>query len=227
MNRSNVKMLLLASCMACVTVLWSQPAAGEGAKPRATTRPATQPAKVNITIGKDTTYITGPLNADGTMNYVAYINAKHSKGVTPENNAAVLMLRALGPEIWPEEVRAKAFEKMGITAPPLNGDYFVTVDQYVDSLPKPPPDSTDEPDEQLDRAMQAPWSAKTLPTIAGWLEANDTPLALAVEATKRPRFYQPLISTSNPPQILDTLSGPWTDHMAVAKALTARTMMKT
>ena len=39
-------------------------------------RPSTtQPAKVNITISKDTTYITGPLNKDGTVNYVAYLNA--------------------------------------------------------------------------------------------------------------------------------------------------------
>ena len=47
--------------------------------------------KVELEIGKDTTYITGPLNEDGTVNYVAHINAQLSEGVTPD--MAVQLLR--------------------------------------------------------------------------------------------------------------------------------------
>ena len=35
-------------------------------------------------IGPDTTVITGPLNADGTVNYLAYLNEQKSKGIAPK-----------------------------------------------------------------------------------------------------------------------------------------------
>ncbi len=82
MNRAAIGLLLTA-----LAGVWGSPVRSTAAEspPRITTRQA----KVKITVGKDTTYITGPLNADGTVNYVAYINAKHSKGVTPRNNAGI------------------------------------------------------------------------------------------------------------------------------------------
>lgn len=55
--------------------------------------------KTQLEIGRETTYITGPLNDDGTVNYVAYLNARYGKGVTPENNAAVILARAIGPDL--------------------------------------------------------------------------------------------------------------------------------
>ncbi|MCK4626409.1 MAG: hypothetical protein KAV00_13910, partial [Phycisphaerae bacterium] len=59
-----------------VTMVW-------GEKPAS--QPASRPAKVKITISRKTTYILGPINADGTVNYVAAINKMCSKGVTPKN----------------------------------------------------------------------------------------------------------------------------------------------
>jgi len=49
-----------------------------------------KPGKPLITVSKETTWITEPLNADGTVNYVAAADAWLSKGVTRENNAAIL-----------------------------------------------------------------------------------------------------------------------------------------
>ncbi len=68
---------------------------GDGA---ATSRPA-------ITIGKDTTRITSPLKANGLPDYLAAINEAHSKDVTPENNAVVLLAQALGPEFFVPDAR--------------------------------------------------------------------------------------------------------------------------
>ena len=42
--------------------------------------------------------------------------------------------------------------------------------------------------------MKRPWSKKEFPVLAGWLAANEKPLALLVAASKRPRRYDPLIS---------------------------------
>jgi len=45
-------------------------------------------SRVDIVVSPQTTYITAPVNADGTVNYVAYLDARHSEGVTADNNAA-------------------------------------------------------------------------------------------------------------------------------------------
>ena len=55
-----------------------------------------------ITISKETTYITEPLRKDGYVDYVAALNERFRAGVTPENNAAVPFWKAMGPgEIFP------------------------------------------------------------------------------------------------------------------------------
>ena len=51
-----------------------------------------------VTVSKATTYFTGPLRADGSVDYVAAFNRRCSEGVTPENNAAVALWRASGPK---------------------------------------------------------------------------------------------------------------------------------
>src|SRR5262245_20904948 len=40
-----------------------------------------------FTIGKATTFVTGPVDADGRIDYAAALNERMSKGVTPQNNA--------------------------------------------------------------------------------------------------------------------------------------------
>ena len=58
---------------------------------------------VPLVISKETTYITEPLRSDGTPDYVAALNQRLSKGVTPENNAAVLFWKAAGRGQYQEE----------------------------------------------------------------------------------------------------------------------------
>ena len=57
---------------------------------------ARQPIKSKITAGKDTTYFTGPIDKNGYVDYITALNNHLKKGVTPENNANVLFLRAMG-----------------------------------------------------------------------------------------------------------------------------------
>ena len=54
---------------------------------------------VLVTISKETTYITEPLRPDGYPDYIAVLNQRGSKGVTPENNAVVPVFRAMGPKM--------------------------------------------------------------------------------------------------------------------------------
>jgi hypothetical protein len=64
-----------------------------------------------IVISKETTYITEPLRADGLPDYEKYVLDRMREGVTPENNAAVLLAQVLWPEdLEPDELALIATE---------------------------------------------------------------------------------------------------------------------
>jgi hypothetical protein len=48
--------------------------------------------------------------------------------------------------------------------------------------------------DQLDSASDRPWHAKDYPAVAAWLKANEKPLALVIEAVKRPAYFDPLVT---------------------------------
>ncbi len=50
-----------------------------------------------IIVSPQTTYITAPLKPNGLPDYGRYLLDKSGEGVTPENNAAVLLLQSVGP----------------------------------------------------------------------------------------------------------------------------------
>lgn len=77
-----------------------------------------------IVISKETTYITEPLDEDGLPDYVEYLRQRCREGVTPENNAAVLIARAIGPAIAPLDEDKYWYASLGIEMPPEEGVYF-------------------------------------------------------------------------------------------------------
>ena len=95
------------------------------------------PKHYDLTVSYETTRLLGPLNADGTVNYVAALNEMYGQGVTPENNAAVLLIQAFGPEIIGQSVRTRTFELLGMDPPPAEGDYFVSWDDYAEAKLSP------------------------------------------------------------------------------------------
>ena len=50
------------------------------------------------TIAVDTTFVTGPLDADGYVDYETALNDHMRGSITPESNALVLIWQALGPK---------------------------------------------------------------------------------------------------------------------------------
>ena len=190
------------------------------------------PVKGHFTISRETTYITGPLNPDGTVNYVAALNERLSKGVTPENNATPLLIRAFGPALFPEWARQQYLELLRIEDLPDKGDYFVNLDDY---LAEAAPQSraaaalqdmdSDERWDMLETLCKTPWSAADHPAIAAWLKANEKPLSLIIEASKRPRYYLPRVSESPIPRLVETMT-PLLPYLEHVEALTARAMLK-
>lgn len=203
--------------------------------------PARKP-RVAVTVSKETTRITAPLRADGYPDYLAALNQIASEGVTPENNAAVPLWRAFGPKEIDENTRERFFKMLGIPPLPEKGDYLIPLEQYAkahpDLVPKPAGPASEEDEEHeapdaaqrawdaLDEAMGRPWTAKELPLIAGWLEANEKPIRLIVEASNRPRRYDPLVGSEEDTMVIAVLLPDIQQIRSAARVLKARAMLR-
>ncbi len=161
--------------------------------------PAERP-KPKITISKETTYITEPVREDGYVDYQAALNARLGKGVTPENNAAVLLLKAFGTKVIDEPIRKKTLELMGAKDLTEEGDGFVTLEDFMnknhpgeDLRGQKVEDSSGEiVGGQEEQATKLPWSKNEYPRLAECLAVNETALKTITEASKRPCNYFPV-----------------------------------
>ena len=225
-------MLLPPPVVARWSVLVVLLAAVVGAPSRADEPPAVAP-KPNITISKQTTRVTGPLRADGYVDYAGAVNARFGKGVTAENNANVLFWQAIGPHPDGASVAVEFFRMMGIDPPAEKGDYFVDIGRYLREAAgfKEEEPRFQDVIEQQERAQSQPWTAAEYPLVAQWLKANAKPLAQIVEGTGRPKYYAPLVIPQNgAPSADDTLASVLLPALGpargLARALAARALLR-
>ncbi|MHC4402119.1 MAG: hypothetical protein ACYTG0_20805 [Planctomycetota bacterium] len=166
-----------------------------------------------ITVSKETTYLLGPLNADGTVDYVAALNERFGRGVTPENNAAVPLIRAIGPDVFPDDsgrVARKVLRELGMEPFSENDPHFVTWHECAHEMSL----ESDDPQAVLDSSREevppsigaSPWLAEEHPRWVRWLERNARALDLVEEASWRPKLFVPLVPASTPPQLDDAYS---------------------
>jgi hypothetical protein len=189
--------------------------------------------KPKFTIAKDTTYLTEPLDKDGYVDYVKGFNDRLSKGVTPDNNANVLLLKACGPQyddvIIDVVIPPAYFKLLGIEPLPKDGPYFVSLMQHLKSKGKIGKDFKENEIFVLSlRLCAEPWTAKKYPDVAAWLTETDKPLSLVAEAVKRTRYYSPLVpekSKENVPGIIVAPLHGAQYSRAMSRALLARAML--
>ncbi len=196
------------------------------------------PKKDTFTVGPETTYVTGPLDADGRVDYVAALNTRLRGDITPEQNANVLIWQAIGPRPEGRPMPDEYFQWLGAAAPPEAGTYFVqwhTFAQDWDQKRRDPALLPPAPDDvrhaaRHDRARQWPWAAAAEPDLAAWLAKIDAPLALLDRATARPAYYNPLLPKRGPDGRAGLLYGGsgtvMIAHRAAATALLCRAMMR-
>ncbi|MCS7303649.1 MAG: hypothetical protein NZ602_00895 [Thermoguttaceae bacterium] len=191
---------------------------------------APKPPKVRVTISKETTYITEPLRADGYPDYAAALNQRLAQGVTPENNSAVLFWEAMGPKKIDAKIRAEYFRRLGVPVLPEEGQYFQGFREYAASLAKQGGlNLSEEKIEHIYKQVQeSPWEAEEFPMVAQWLQANEKPLALIIQASQRPRRYDPLVVSrllEGEPEMLVAALLPAASHMREAvQAMQIRAM---
>jgi hypothetical protein len=150
--------------------------------------PATSPG-VPFTIGPATTVITGPVGKDGLPDYAAALNERYGKGVTAENNAAVLWVGLMGDGILTEDIRSATLRDLGTTPTPATSPTWST---------------KDIPANLATTASQL-WKPTDFPAIVAFLKERESLLDRLVDLSKKPRWFWP---ATNSPELLYLYTGP-------------------
>ena len=184
---------------------------------------------IRVQIGPETSYIDGPLKEDGTPDYAAYLNEQWSKGVTPDQNAAVDLIHAFGPSIINEDIREEYFQQLGIELPPFEGDYYIDFLTYMEqngSDWRTNPSEMDRLEVMRSEAMTRPWSADEFPEFSKWVQRNEEPMAAILAASDQPRYYSPLVSPEDAGLLLAELELTQKTREAAIRVLSMSTMLE-
>ncbi|MDB5385903.1 MAG: hypothetical protein JWM11_1549 [Planctomycetaceae bacterium] len=216
---------LLGVISLCLTALCRAQDSEPQAKPRPqNVRPVFIP---KITISKETTWATEPIGPSGFIDYLSVTNRHYSQGVTPENNAVVMLYQATGPAPDHHLQPDKFFQLLGIKPPPNEGDYFETVGEWRKRTGKVVPEAGFPALQNLaETALTRPWTAKEFPEIAEWLHSIEIPLRRITEGTERTEYYSPYVSSEEGEgkMFFVTLPGIQVGR-AIARALVSRAML--
>jgi hypothetical protein len=189
-------------------------------------------SSARLTVSPQTTGASVPFRPDGYPDYIAALNARVRDGVTPENNAAVLLVRALGVQEVPQELRAEFLTLMGLPAA-LEPTSFASWEKYAKGIPansitttaNSGADPFDQLLQMIDRGIESPWRKSEFQNLAKWLEANSASLETIIEASNRPRYYMPLVASGDPPMMVGAILPLLNDSRQVVLALVARAML--
>ena len=193
-------------------------------------KPDDKKPAAKITLGKDTTYVVGPLDKEGYIDYEAALNAELSRGITVENNANALLWQVFGPIPEGGDGMPPLFFKwLDIQPPPKDGDYFIDLGKFARERLALTDAQLTAVFELQGQASARPWAPKDNPVLAEWLKFNEKPLVLVMEATKRKEYFNPLCSRrddKNPGSLIGALLPSVQKCRELASALTARAMLR-
>ncbi len=186
-----------------------------------------------IAVSPQTTYITEPLGSNGLPDYEQYLLDTARRGVTRENNAAVLLFQAMWPaELEPDQYDVVAAE-LGLDEIPSANDALQRlygkenqsrISEWLQKRQQPSEES--DVAEVIDFAISQPWTSQQLPPLAEWLDANQKPIDMLVEASRRTRFYppSPTLLDDQPDLLIEVLLPGIQAIRDAARALSIRAM---
>ena len=182
-----------------------------------------------VRVSPETTAITEPLDGNGDPDYITYLDRQYREGATPENNAAVLLLQAVGPTLEARQFGETYYQRLGIEPLKADGDYWIDFSEWKKKLFANDSElSSAERDQQLsdqyDFATKNPWAAEQFPELAQWLDQNSKPLELIRAATLRPRYYAPVFDNTEVPTVLGAGSELVHRNRELARALSISAM---
>ncbi len=145
-----------------------------------------------ITVSRETTFLVEPLDNEGFVDYLAAVNQRWSRGVTPENNAAVLLAQALDPkEVW-ESIYDEFYADLQVAKPTAGAVHLPDYYQFV--YVKFTEEIWNEAHSELQQAIHRPWTDPEFPLIAVWIDQHAADIDLGLAASSRSRFYAPFYS---------------------------------
>ncbi len=182
--------------------------------------PAAQP-KRPYTISKATTYFTGPLKPDGSIDYIAAVNEHFSQGVTPENNAAQIIVPIIDPWHWgPNDRRERVLAAMGLKSEAMPGRPTLMEISTIAKLPGGA--KLEALDLTYKTALNGLWTDDELPLMGRWLDTNRAALMEIARAAKKERHFVPFVGDGSNESLVNILLEHTQAMRSVAKAFAIR-----
>ena len=178
---------------------------------------------IPVTVGKATTYIDRPLRPDGYLDYLEAARRLGRAGVTAETNAAVLIFLAIGSSHIDAEFREEYFRRLDMPTPPADGDYFVDMKEFAAS--RDIDIGYDEDRALIATTYDREWTREDSSLVADWLAANESPLSLFAEASRRSHFHLPLVAKETDNALDQVVPPPFTPIRGAVRALRQRAML--
>lgn len=176
---------------------------------------STAAPKRGYTISKETTYFTGPLKPDGTIDFIAAVNEHFAKGVTDSNNAARIIIPRIDPDslgrgltdhhnsiLSALKVDPAEFEG---TARFGDFEYFAREAKIAEN----------ETSDIFSAALKRPWTEDEFPDLERWLTAMREPLDIIAKASRLERFYLPYVAGADN----DSLACVLLEHVQATRTL--------
>lgn len=192
-------------------------------------KPAAKNQQTLITISRETTRITEPLDDEGFPDYIAALNQSFGKGATRQNNFLVEMCRVVGPRDMDETFRIEFFKRLGVEPPADDGDYLVGFYDFAKQQLGVDAPTYDELNELEEKSQTKPWRAKDNPLVARWLNRYDGHLTRIAAASKRTHCHAPLIAFADegtPAMLVAVLLPTLQYQRMLARALLTRAMLR-
>lgn len=188
-----------------------------------------------ITISRDTTYVLGPVFSDGYVDYLSALDSQFSQGVTPENNAAIPLFKAIGLKDTIRAVdRPRLLAALHMPDVPDDTDTFTEYSAFCVNKAKAAAGRNSINNEGDVRELawdqqaicaKSPWTAAQYPDVAQWLQKSAPALQLACDASKCQFYYVPLIGRPGLGSTLEVNIPSVGMLRELANALAARSML--
>lgn len=157
-----------------------------------------------LIVSKETTFFVKPLKEDGTVNYIQALNEyRKPKGLTPENNAAIVFWKAVGPRDHSKRYHEILKQQLSLEPLPAKGNYFVTSLGFIEQQVK---SSRNENSPELKKVyreslreefaefQKSPYKTINYPKVKEWYQQNKIPLETIEKGLDKTHFYSPYIS---------------------------------
>jgi hypothetical protein len=153
-----------------------------------------------------TTRIVEPRLPDGRVDYMTAVDEYFGRDVTPENNAAIFLLRAVGPQgLSPKQPKNGVTKRLGMEPLPEIDDYFVPYNPQAHLAQA----GANEDDllEALDNDSKGPVTIGEARRES--VKSNEHALDLLVNGSRRSRYFVPFYAGYRP----DTLAETYLKHV--------------